>query len=152
MSDIRIFVSYDIENDADLCDRLLDQSNHGGSGFEIAGVSEKASDPEGERVRRRIDAADEVIVLCGEHTDESPRASSELKIAQEEEKPYLLLWGRREVMCKRPVSAKPGDVMYSWTEEILRDQIAATLRNAGPREVPENCKRAVPRAAAASGD
>jgi hypothetical protein len=67
--------------------------------------------------------------------------SAELRIAQEEQKPYFLLWGRREHMCTRPVGAKPKDSMYSWTREILHDQIALTLRNAQTRVVPEDCKR-----------
>jgi hypothetical protein len=32
--------------------------------------------------------------------------------------------------------------MYSWTWEILQDQIVSTLRNARPREVAERYKRA----------
>jgi hypothetical protein len=31
--------------------------------------------------------------------------------------------------------------MYSWTWEILQDQIITTLRDAQPREVPERYKR-----------
>jgi hypothetical protein len=94
-----------------------------------------------ERVRRRIRGADEVIVICGEHTAKSVRVSEELRIAQEENKPYFLLWGRRESMCTRPSSAKASDSMYSWTREILHDQITTTLRNAQIQEVPEDCKR-----------
>jgi hypothetical protein len=44
-------------------------------------------------------------------------------MAQEEDRPYVLLWGRREPMCKKPTTARPADSMYSWTPEILRDQI-----------------------------
>jgi hypothetical protein len=67
--------------------------------------------------------------------------SEELRIAQEENKPYFLLWGRREIMCTRPFSAKAKDSMYSWTREILHDQIILTLRSAQIQEVPEDCKR-----------
>jgi hypothetical protein len=147
MSNVRVFVSFDIEHDGDLCDLLLEESRRDGSGFEVAGRTETAPDPGGDKVRRRIAAADEVIVVCGEHTDESPRSQHELKIAQEEEKPYFLLWGRRESMCKRPESAKASDAMYSWTREILLAQISETIRNATPRVIPENLKRAVPRRA-----
>ena len=38
--------------------------------------------------------------------------------------------------------SKRDDSMYSWTWEILQDQIASTLRNARPREVAERYKRA----------
>ena len=44
-------------------------------------------------------------------------------------------------MCTKPVGFKRDDGMYSWTWEILQNQIAATLRNARPLEIPERYKR-----------
>jgi hypothetical protein len=79
-------------------------------------------------VRRRIAQADEVVVICGEHTDESSQVSAELRIAQEEHKPYVLLWGRRDCMCKKPRSARPEDGMYLWTPSMLEHQLALSLR------------------------
>jgi hypothetical protein len=87
-------------------------------------------------------AADEVIMICGEHTDSSQRMAAELNIAREVGKPYLLVWGRRESMCKKPVGARPTDTMYSWTRDILRAQISATLRGTQPLQVPDRLKRA----------
>jgi len=81
-------------------------------------------------------------VICGEHTEESMSVSAELRIAQDEQKPYFLLWGRRASMCTKPVGAKNADGMFSWTWAILRNQIIMTLRNAEPLEVPEHLKRA----------
>ena len=86
-----------------------------------------------ETVRRQISEADEVIVICGEHTASSVRVSAELRVAQEEQKPYFLLWGRREEMCTRPVGSKRDDTMYSWTWEILQNQITATLHKSRNR-------------------
>jgi len=146
MSDVSIYLSYDVENDADLCDRLLAEAEAGGSGFVVAGQSERGADPDSPRVRRRIADADEVIVLCGEHTEGCEAVARELIIAQEEEKPYFLVWGRRESMCTRPTSAKPDDAMYSWTTPILLSQIEVTLRRASPPDIPESCKRMAPRA------
>ena len=40
-------------------------------------------------------------------------------MAQKEDKPYMLLWGRREQMCTKPAGARPADAIYSWTREIL---------------------------------
>jgi hypothetical protein len=144
MDDVRIFMSFDLENDEDLHDLLLEQSSKRNSGFEIAARSEAwtMTDSWDEFVRRRMREVDEVIVICGEHTAASPSVSAELRIAQEDQKPYFLLWGRRESMCSKPAGARPADSMYSWTWEILHDQISATLRNARPREVPKHCKRA----------
>ena len=143
MTDVRIFMSFDMDHDRDLYDEIFEQSLKRGSGFEVSARSEAHAMGElsEERVRRRIRDVDEVIVICGEHTAKSLRVSEELRIAQEENKPYFLLWGRREIMCTRPSSAKANDSMYSWTREILHDQIATTLRSAQIREVPEDCKR-----------
>ena len=98
VGDVRIFTSFDVDHDGDLFDRILVQSRSGVSGFEISARSEpgEAALAWQERARRRIRDADEVIVICGQHTGDSPRVSAELRIAQEEKKPYFLLWGRRE--------------------------------------------------------
>jgi hypothetical protein len=139
---IRIYLSLDLDHDADLLERLVEESHKPGAGFEIAGRSQAGSASGGdEALRRRICEADEVIVICGEHTEGSANVSAEVRIAQEEEKPYFLLWGRREVMCTRPSAAKPGDGMYSWTASIIRDQIAMALRKSRPIEVPQRLKR-----------
>lgn len=143
MSRVHVFASFDLDHDGDLLERLLAQSDSGLSGFEVVGRSQPGEMTErwSERVQRQIDQADEVIVICGEHSESSVRMSAELGIAREGKKPYLLLWGRRERMCTRPVGARSEDGMYSWTWDILRAQIAATLRNAQPLVIPENCKR-----------
>jgi len=143
MANVRIFTSFDLDHDQDLHDQLLEQSLRRASGFEISARSEAwtMTDLWEERVRRMICAADEVIVICGEHTAASARVSAELRIAQEEQKPYFLLWGRRERMCTKPVAAKRDEGMYSWTWEILQSQIIMTLRNAKPLEIPEHYKR-----------
>ena len=144
MPNVRIFMSFDRENDEDLHDLLLEQSRRQSSGFEISARSEATTmtDRWDEKVRRQISEVDEVIVICGEHTASSVRVNAELRIAQEEQKPYFLLWGRRERMCTKPTGSKRVDSMYSWTWEILQDQIVSTLRNARPREVAERYKRA----------
>jgi hypothetical protein len=145
MSGLRIYMSFDLDHDRDLHDRLSKQARKPAS-FAIASRSEdgEITDAWTERVRGCIAEADEVVVICGEHTDESPRMSAELKIAQEQHKPYVLLWGRRDSMCKKPRSARPDDGMYSWTPSILEHQLAYSLRRSRELEVPEGMKRQVP--------
>ena len=142
MSGLRIYMSFDLEHDRDLHDRLSKQA-HKPASFAIASRSEGGdmTDEWSERVRGCIAEADEVVVICGEHTDESSRVSAELKIAQEQHKPYVLLWGRRDSMCKKPRSARPDDGMYSWTPSILEHQLAYGLRRSRESEVPEGMKR-----------
>lgn len=132
MSKIKVFVSFDLEHDGELYDELLAQSKTASFDFAVSGGSEKstASDLSDERARRRIREADQVIVICGEHTEASVRVSAELRIAQEEKTPYFLLWGRRDLMCTKPIGAKPAEGMYSWTRQVLQDQIDFALRKA----------------------
>jgi hypothetical protein len=145
MAAIRAFVSYDREYDGDLYDLLDEQAAKGSFGFEISARS-RAPSPMGagdERVRREIQEADQVIVICGEHTEASMSVSAELRIAQEEGTPYFLLWGRRESMCCKPIGAKPADGMYSWTRQILQDQVRFTSRRDDTEVVqtPRNAAR-----------
>lgn len=132
MSVIHVFVSFDVEHDQDLYETLLAQSRAPSSGFAVSGSSDRstAADTWSDRVRRQIRGVDQVIVICGEHTEASAPVSVELRIAQEERTPYLLLWGRREIMCTKPHGAKPVEGMYSWTRQILQNQMTLNLRKA----------------------
>jgi hypothetical protein len=143
MTRTRIFISFDQEHDSDLRKVLEEQSRRPGSSFLIMGSSSSESRQlaRGTDARPEIRTADEVIVICGEHTHESLLVATELAITQEEETPYMLLWGRRDKMCMKPDGARNVDAMYSWTREIFENQIMMTLRNSRPIPVPENCKR-----------
>ena len=130
VSKVQVFVSFDIEHDGELFKLLLAESEAPSSSFEVLSGSERLAPTEiwSESARRWIRKVDQMIVICGEHTESSPRVSGELRIAQEEQTPYFLLWGRRETMCTKPVGAKSLDGMYSWTQQILHDQITVTSR------------------------
>ncbi len=143
MSDVHVFLSFDVDHDVDLADLLSDQSGRGGSGFLVSARSEAGmvTDRWSDAVRRRVRDADQVIIICGEHTEKSIQVNSELRIVQEEKKPYFLLWGRRERMCTMPARVTRAECMYSWSWEILLQQISDTLRNARPLDVPEHYKR-----------
>ncbi len=132
VSKLNVFVSFDTEHDAELYEELVAQSKAPISRFSVLGGSERltAADVCSERVRRQIREADQVIVICGEHTKASTGVSAELHIAQQERTPYFLLWGRREIMCTKPIGAKPAEGMYGWTRQILQDQFAVTFRKA----------------------
>jgi hypothetical protein len=138
-------MSFDVDHDTDLGDRLSAHSERGGSGFSVASRSEPGAmtDRWQAGLRRRMREADEVIVICGEHTAESERMNTELRIALEESKPCLLLWGRRGRMCSMPIGVKRTACMYTWTWEVLVYQVAQTLRDARPLEIPEGLKRSV---------
>jgi hypothetical protein len=132
MSGVHVFVSFDLEHDEDLYELLLAQSRTPSSGFAVLGSSKRSTPAylATESVRRQIREADQVIVICGEHTEASACVGAELLVAQEERTPYFLLWGRRDSMCTKPHGAKPAEGMYSWTRQILQDQITFTTRKA----------------------
>ena len=132
MSEVQIFVSFDIEHDEDLYELLLAQSRTPSSGFAVSGGSKRSTGTthESESLRRRIREADQVIFICGEHTGASAPVSAELLIAREERIPYFLLWGRRGSNCTKPNGAPTNEGMYNWTRPILRDRIAFTSRKA----------------------
>ena len=130
MDRIKIFVSYDPKSDSDLLDIMRAQSERSGSVFSIAGQSDPSemTEARSDKLREELAATDEVVVICGESTKDSERVATELCIAQEENKPYLLIWGRRSVMCTKPSSATKLDAMYGWAPETFGDQVGDTLR------------------------
>ncbi|HEY7818335.1 MAG TPA: TIR domain-containing protein [Vicinamibacteria bacterium] len=131
MSKVHVFVSFDLEHDEDLYERLVAQSRTPSSGFAVSGGSKRSTTHLAtESVRRQIREADQVIVICGEHTEASACVGAELLVAQEEQTPYFLLWGRRDSMCTKPHGAKTAEGMYSWTRQILQEQITFTSRKA----------------------
>ena len=139
-SKARVFLSFDVAHDRDLYARLLAEAKQG-AWFSIDSCSAEPAEhtANDERVRARIAAVDAVIVICGEHTDECASVSAELLMTREEQKPHLLLWGRREVMCKMPAGSRSHDSMYGWTPHILQSQLQALLRV--PRDVPDHLRK-----------
>jgi hypothetical protein len=119
----RAFVAFDYDHDSSLRDLLLGQSKHSDTNFEMHDWSVKEPFTPSvwkERVRQKIKASDLVIVICGESTHTATGVEVELRIAQEEQKPYFLLKGYANKSCTRPPSAKPGDKLYNWTWDNLK--------------------------------
>lgn len=147
MSKVHVFVSFDLEHDEDLYELLVAQSRTPSSGFAVLGGSKRSTTAylATESVRRQIREADQVIVICGEHTEASVPVHAELLVALEERTPYFLLWGRRDSMCTKPTGAKPAEGMYSWTREILQDQITFTSRKAAADDAAAAVRDAHPK-------
>ncbi len=121
MAKAKVFTSFDFDHDEDLRTMLVGQAKHDDTPFELSDWSLKAplSGDWKEKIRARIKKVDQVIVICGEHTDSAAGVSAELAIAKEEKVPYFLLQGRSSKICKKPKSASDSDKMYSWTWENL---------------------------------
>jgi len=130
MTASRVFVCFDARSDLDLCTRFSDQCRTPASGLSVVDCSRPDEPHAGweARLLGRLSQADLVVVLCGIHTDDSANVNRELSIAQQEGKPYVLVWGRRSEMCTRPLGAKTDDLFYAWIWDTLMAQIQTTLR------------------------
>ena len=121
----RAFTSFDFDYDEDLRNLLVGQAENPRSPFAIvdASVRYHLRGDWKKKVRNRIRRADLVIVMCGEHTHEAAGVAAEVKIAQEEGKPYFLLNGRRDGVCTKPTTALESDEIHEWTWDNLRKLI-----------------------------
>lgn len=125
-SKTRVFISFDYDNDVDLKNLLVGQAKNEDSPFDISdySVKEELSGDWKEKVRTRIKGVDQVIVICGQYTATASGVSVEVSIAQEENTPYFLLWGRNGKLCYKPKAAKTADKIYEWTWDNLKRLIA----------------------------
>jgi len=122
----KVFISFDYDHDVDLKNLLVGQAKNDDTPFEITDMSvkEELTGDWKEKVRTRIKKVDQVVVICGEYTDTANGVAAEVKIAQEENKPYFLLWGRSDKTCVKPKNAKDSDKIYKWTWDNLKNLLA----------------------------
>jgi Thoeris protein ThsB, TIR-like domain len=122
----RAFISFDYDHDEDLRTMLAGQAKNPDTPFEIKdrSIKEPLTGDWKDKVRRRMDNVDVVIVICGEHTHQATGVAAELTITQEKKKPYFLLKGRSEKTCTKPTSALATDKVYTWTWDNLKKLIA----------------------------
>jgi hypothetical protein len=122
MAIMRAFISFDFDHDEDLRNLLAGQAKHPDTPFEIKdrSLKEPLTGDWKEKVRRRMDNIDVVIVICGEATHTAAGVGAELTIARDAKKPYFLLWGRNGKTCTKPIAALASDKIYSWTWDNLK--------------------------------
>lgn len=121
----KMFVSFDFDNDAALKMLLIGQSKHGDTPFDVfdSSVKEHMDGDWQAKVRRKINAADVVCVLCGLNTHTAKGVAIELQIAKELKKPYFLLAGYKDKTNRKPTSASDTDKLYNWTWDNLKKLI-----------------------------
>jgi hypothetical protein len=126
----RLFVCFDSERDEDLRALFSRQCVTPGSHLDVVDWSRDERPHAGweAKLRSRLEAVDAVVVLCGEGTHEAANVSREFGIAQEQGKPYVLVWGRRSGTCTRPASALADDHFYSWSWGVLAEQLQHAIR------------------------
>lgn len=125
MAKTRVFISFDYDHDESLKNFLVGQAKLPDSPFELAdwSIKEHIDGNWKAKATTRIRAVDVVAVICGEHTDTATGVSAEVKIAQDEGKPYFLLNGYKDIACKKPIAAKVNDKIYKWTWDNLKSLI-----------------------------
>ncbi|MBX3360382.1 MAG: TIR domain-containing protein [Phycisphaeraceae bacterium] len=118
----RVFISFDYDHDADAKNMLAGQAKHADTPFDFVdgSVKDHLSGDWKEKVRRRMDGIDVVIVLCGQSTHLASGVAAELRIAREKGKPYFLLAAYSDKNCTKPTTALPSDKVYRWTWDNLK--------------------------------
>jgi len=118
----RVFISFDFDHDEDVKIMLVGQATLPDSPFDFidASVKEPLSGNWKEKVRRRMQAVDVVIVLCGEHTHRATGVAAELEIAQEQRLEYFHLAAYADKYCSKPASSRDTDKVYKWTWDGLK--------------------------------
>jgi hypothetical protein len=115
----KVFISFDFDHDEDLKNLFVGQAKHDDTPFEITDVSVKQAllGDWKAKALQKIKNAEQVVVICGEYTHTASGVSAEIKMAQDERKPYFLLEGRSSKICTKPTAAKTDDQMYTWSWE-----------------------------------
>src|SRR4051794_28837269 len=111
MAKKRVFISFDYDHESNIKTMLAGQADLQDSPFEFndASVKDHLTGDWQEKVRRRMDNIDVVIVLCGEKTHLATGVAAELLIAQEKAKEYFLLAAYADKNCSKPTTAKTTD-------------------------------------------
>ena len=122
MAKKRVFISFDVEHDEGTKIMLAGQAKLPDSPFDFidASIKEPLTGDWKEKVRRRMNNIDVVIVLCGEYTHTASGVATEVAIAQEKVTPYFLLAAYSDKTCTKPTPAKAGDKLYKWTWDNLK--------------------------------
>src|SRR5258707_11600731 len=96
MAKIRVFVSFDFDNDSKLRDFIMGQSRNPDSPFEVADHSLKEAAPEKDweaKAHAAIARADKFIVMLGSRTRWAPGVKKEVAMAKELGKPRFQIIG-----------------------------------------------------------
>lgn len=122
MTQRKVFVSFDFDNDSTIKMFLVNQSKLPDTPFDIwdSSVKEHMDGDWQTKVRNKIRNVDVVCVLCGEKTHTAKGVAIELTIAKDLGKDYFLLNGYKERICTKPTSASTSDKIYDWTWENLK--------------------------------
>jgi len=125
MANKRVFISFDYDNDEGAKIMLAGQAKLPDSPFDFkdASVKDHLTGDWKEKIRRRMDNVDIVVILCGEKTHTATGVAAELEIAKEKGKDYFLLAAYSDKTCTKPRTAASSDKVYKWTWPNLKTLI-----------------------------
>jgi hypothetical protein len=125
MAKKRVFISFDYDHDEGVKIMLAGQAKHADSPFDFtdASLKEPLTGDWKEKIRRRMDNIDVVVVLCGAYTNKASGVAAELDIAREKRKEYFHLAAYSDKTCVKPSSALASDKVYNWTWPNLKTLI-----------------------------
>lgn len=126
MTKKRAFISFDYHNDEGAKIMLVGQAQKPDSPFDFKdnSVDYHLTGDWKEKVKRRMDNVDVVIVLCGQKTHTAAGVAAELQIAKEKNKSYFLLAAYSDTTCTKPNTANHNDKIYNWTWDNLKTLIS----------------------------
>ncbi|MCF8468945.1 MAG: TIR domain-containing protein [Sneathiella sp.] len=118
----RAFISFDYDNDEVVKHFLAGQAKLPDSPFDFKdnSVKDHLIGNWEEKVRRRLNNIDVMIVLCGTKTHLATGVSKELSLAKSIGKPYFLIAAYPNKTCTKPKSASSSDKLYKWTWKNLK--------------------------------
>jgi hypothetical protein len=122
MAKSRVFISFDVDNDADVKMLLAGQALHDDSPFDFkdSSVKEHLTGDWKAKVKARMDNIDIVVFLCGTKTHLATGVAHELEIAREKKKTYFMLKAYKDKGCTLPSNATKDDKLYNWTWDNLK--------------------------------
>jgi MTH538 TIR-like domain (DUF1863) len=124
----RVFISFDFDNDEGAKTMLAGQAKLQDSPFEFKdnSVREHIDGNWKQKVERRMENIDVVIVLCGTKTHTATGVAAELSIAKDLRKPYFLLAAYSDKHCTKPATATDSDTVYNWEWSNLKLLLAGS--------------------------
>ena len=128
MAKTRVFISFDFDHDESQKHLLIGQAKNPDSPFELSDWSSKEhlTGDWRAKIKAKMAYVDVVCVLCGKNMSTATGVSHEVTIAQELGKQYFLLAAYAGGGCKKPNTAKAGDLVYDWSWENLKKLIGGT--------------------------
>ena len=120
MYKIRVFVSFDFDNDKTLKDFIIGQSKNPDSPFEVTDWSMKEAAPERNwevEADQRIKRAEVVLVMIGRETYKAPGVLKEVAMARGHNKKIVQIIGHKDGNYT-PVQG--AGQLYSWSWENLK--------------------------------